>query len=188
MSHISDFSASDTETANGFEGTYRDFIWTIRDTSLRQQKFRDIRLWISMVGGIPISHFLSRAFGSALDFRRTDMWSSSPPVNFFVLRISLQTFSWTPTYGSLMSLYTLLLIVYSLFFSLALRPPWALASAFSFMIVLQTVGLFGRVISSSQGLYLNTGQHKHRINTYTHQTFMPCGDSNPRSQLPSERR
>jgi hypothetical protein len=36
------------------------------------------------------------------------------------------------------------------------------------------VGLLGRVISSSQGLYLNTGQHKHRINTYTHQTSMPC--------------
>jgi hypothetical protein len=30
------------------------------------------------------------------------------------------------------------------------------------------------VIFSSQGLYLNTGQHKHRINTYTHQTSMPC--------------
>jgi hypothetical protein len=27
---------------------------------------------------------------------------------------------------------------------------------------LQTVGLLGRVISSSQGLYLTTGQHKHR--------------------------
>jgi hypothetical protein len=26
----------------------------------------------------------------------------------------------------------------------------------------------------SQGLYLNTGQHKHRISTYTHQTPMPC--------------
>jgi hypothetical protein len=31
----------------------------------------------------------------------------------------------------------------------------------------QTVGLFGRVISPSQGRYLNTGQHKHRINAYT---------------------
>jgi hypothetical protein len=41
---------------------------------------------------------------------------------------------------------------------------------FSFMIILQTVGLLGRVISSSQGLCLNTGQHKHRINAYTHQT------------------
>jgi hypothetical protein len=36
------------------------------------------------------------------------------------------------------------------------------------MIILQTVGLLGRVISSSQGLYLNTGQHKYRINAYTH--------------------
>jgi hypothetical protein len=42
---------------------------------------------------------------------------------------------------------------------------------FCFMIILQTVGQLGRVISSSQGLYLNTGQHKHRINTY--QTSMP---------------
>jgi hypothetical protein len=32
----------------------------------------------------------------------------------------------------------------------------------------QTVGLLGRVISPSQGLYLNTGQHKHRINACTH--------------------
>jgi hypothetical protein len=45
---------------------------------------------------------------------------------------------------------------------------------FSFMIILQTVGLLGRVISSSLGLYLNTGQHKHRISTYTHQTSMSC--------------
>jgi hypothetical protein len=43
----------------------------------------------------------------------------------------------------------------------------------SFMAILQTVGLLRRAISSSQGLYLNTGQHKHRINTYTHQTFIP---------------
>jgi hypothetical protein len=37
----------------------------------------------------------------------------------------------------------------------------------------QTVGLLGRVISLSQGLYLNTGHHKHRINAYTHQTSTP---------------
>jgi hypothetical protein len=42
------------------------------------------------------------------------------------------------------------------------------------MIILHTAGLLGRVISSSQGLYLNTGRHKHRINTYTDQTSMPC--------------
>jgi hypothetical protein len=50
--------------------------------------------------------------------------------------------------------------------------PWPLL--FSFMIILQTVGLLGRVISSSQGHYLNIGQHKDRINIYTHQTSMPC--------------
>jgi hypothetical protein len=38
---------------------------------------------------------------------------------------------------------------------------------FFILVILQTVGLFGRVISSSQGLYLNTRQHKHRKNTYT---------------------
>jgi hypothetical protein len=43
----------------------------------------------------------------------------------------------------------------------------------SFMIVLQKVGLLGWVISSSQSLYLNAGQHKHRIDTYTHHTSMP---------------
>jgi hypothetical protein len=37
----------------------------------------------------------------------------------------------------------------------------------------QTVGFLGRVISPSQGRYLNTGQHKQRINAYTHQTSMP---------------
>jgi hypothetical protein len=44
--------------------------------------------------------------------------------------------------------------------------PWPLI--FSFIIILQAVGLLGWVISSSQGRYLNTEQQKHRINTYTH--------------------
>jgi hypothetical protein len=39
---------------------------------------------------------------------------------------------------------------------------------FSFVIFFtQTVGLLGRVISTSQGRYLHTGQHKHRINAHT---------------------
>jgi hypothetical protein len=39
---------------------------------------------------------------------------------------------------------------------------------FSFVIFFtQTVGLLGRVISPSQGLDLNTGQHKHRISAHT---------------------
>jgi hypothetical protein len=38
----------------------------------------------------------------------------------------------------------------------------------SFVIIfIQSVGLLGWVISPSQGLYLNTWHHKHRINAYT---------------------
>jgi hypothetical protein len=44
---------------------------------------------------------------------------------------------------------------------------------FSLLIYSQWAGLLGRVISSSQGLFLNRGEHKHRINTYTQQTSMP---------------
>jgi hypothetical protein len=53
-------------------------------------------------------------------------------------------------------------------------PLWSIGLISQFLDHLQTVGLLGRMISSSQGLYLNTGQHKHRINAYTHKTFMPC--------------
>jgi hypothetical protein len=38
---------------------------------------------------------------------------------------------------------------------------------FSFLKFRQSVGLLGRGISPSQGLYLHTGQHKHRINVRT---------------------
>jgi hypothetical protein len=60
------------------------------------------------------------------------------------------------------------------FFSVALlahsgpRPLIQFRNHFS-----QTAGLNARVISSSQGLYLNTGQSKHRINAYTRQTSTP---------------
>jgi hypothetical protein len=68
----------------------------------------------------------------------------------------------------------------SIFFHWLYSPlgPWPLI--FSFMIILQTVGLLGWVISSSQGLYLNTGQHTYRINTYPYQTFMPCVGFEPK--------
>jgi hypothetical protein len=54
------------------------------------------------------------------------------------------------------------------------------------MIILQMVGLLGQVISLSQGLYLNTGQQKHRIDTYTYQIFIPCVGFKPTIQV-SER-
>jgi hypothetical protein len=54
--------------------------------------------------------------------------------------------------------------------SMALQPffgSWPLF--FSYVILFtQTVRLFRQVISQSQGRYLHTGQHKHRINAHTH--------------------
>jgi hypothetical protein len=43
----------------------------------------------------------------------------------------------------------------------------------SVVILSQTAGILGRGISPSQGRYLNTEQHKHRINAYTNHTSMP---------------
>jgi hypothetical protein len=62
-----------------------------------------------------------------------------------------------------------------LFFSMLLPAhsgPWPLTQFRN--IFSQKVELLRRVISLSQGHYLNTRQHKHRINsyTYTHQTSM----------------
>jgi hypothetical protein len=43
-----------------------------------------------------------------------------------------------------------------------------LGCLFSFLIYTQSVGLLGRGISPSQGGYLHTEQHKHRINAHKH--------------------
>jgi hypothetical protein len=58
--------------------------------------------------------------------------------------------------------------IHTEFFFFLFAPIWELAPTFwskelicQFLDHLQTVGLLGRVISPSQGLYLNTGQHKH---------------------------
>jgi hypothetical protein len=59
---------------------------------------------------------------------------------------------------------------------------------FSFVIFFtQTVGLLGRVISPSQGRYLYTGQHKHRINAHT-DIHVLNGIRTPQSPCSSERR
>jgi hypothetical protein len=65
-------------------------------------------------------------------------------------------------------------IVKAYFFQWLLQPIQGPGLFFSSVIIFtQTVGLLGRVISPLQGHYLNTGQHKHRINAYPHQTSMP---------------
>jgi hypothetical protein len=57
---------------------------------------------------------------------------------------------------------------------------------FSFLIYTQLIGLLGRGISPSQGRYLHTEQHKHRINAHR----CPCLEwgSNSGSQCSSRRR
>jgi hypothetical protein len=75
------------------------------------------------------------------------------------------------------------------FISIPLIPYSYGVEVFHFSLDLYTIGRTpGRVIGPSQGLYLNTGQHKHR-KTRRH-TKHPCPkwDSNPRSQRQSERR
>jgi hypothetical protein len=70
---------------------------------------------------------------------------------------------------------------------MALYPFVGLWPLFQFLnLFTQSVGLLGRGISPSQGRYLHTGQHKHRINAHRH----PClkWDSNPRFQCFSWRR
>jgi hypothetical protein len=52
--------------------------------------------------------------------------------------------------------------------SMALRTLLDPGLFFSFVIFFtQSVGLLGRGISPSQGRYLHTGEHKHRINAHT---------------------
>jgi hypothetical protein len=61
-----------------------------------------------------------------------------------------------------------------IFFSIILIPLWSIGLISQFHDYFTDVGLLGRVMSSSQNLYLNTGQHKQRLNAYTHQISMPC--------------
>jgi hypothetical protein len=62
-------------------------------------------------------------------------------------------------YHNLIIFYILPLIPYSYGFEVI----------FILWIYSQSVGLLGRVLGPSQGLYLNTGQHKHRkTHKYTH--------------------
>jgi hypothetical protein len=65
---------------------------------------------------------------------------------------------------------------------MALHPLWTLAALFSFLIYTQAVGLLGRGISPSQGLYLYTEQHKHEINSHNIDIHALNVDSNTRSQ------
>jgi hypothetical protein len=73
--------------------------------------------------------------------------------------------------------------LFILFFSIALPAPPGPRHLIQFRNPFSgTIGLLWRMISRSQGCYLNTGQQKHT----EHQCLK--WDSNPRSLRPSERR
>jgi hypothetical protein len=63
---------------------------------------------------------------------------------------------------------------------------WTLVAFLVSKSFTQSVGLFGRGSSLSQGRYLHTGQHKHRIKTHRH--LYLTWDSNPRFQCLRGRR
>jgi hypothetical protein len=67
-------------------------------------------------------------------------------------------------------------------------PYWSTRLIAPFLDLSQTVGLLGRVISSSQGLYLNTGQYKHRKTRTYIEHPCPRRDSKPQSRPLSDRR
>jgi hypothetical protein len=66
----------------------------------------------------------------------------------------------TYTHSLLKQLY-----IHSLMVLQLLVAPWPFLQFRNYFT--QTVELLGRVISPSQGRYLNTGQHKHRTNAHT---------------------
>jgi hypothetical protein len=69
----------------------------------------------------------------------------------------------------------------------SLLPYWSTGLINQFIDLSQAVGLLGGVIISSQGHYLNTGQHKHRKRRHIKHPFSRR-DSNPQSRPPSGRR
>jgi hypothetical protein len=88
---------------------------------------------------------------------------------------------WRGTYPAHLILLDLIILIIlgedqeDFFFHWLYSPlgPWPLI--FSFVIILQTIGPLGRVISSSQGLYLNTGQHKQNKHIHIPNINALCG-------------
>jgi hypothetical protein len=78
-------------------------------------------------------------------------------------------------------------IYLSIYLSNSLEPFVGPRPLFQFLsLFTQSTGLLGRGISQSQGRYLHTDQHKHRIIVHRH----PCleWDLNPRPQCMSRRK
>jgi hypothetical protein len=99
-----------------------------------------------------------------------------------LIGLAQQTIRWSSNYS-----------VKRIFFSLApllgsSLSYWSTELITQFLDLPQAVGLLGRMISSSQGLYLNRGQHKHRKTQTYIKLPCPVRDSNLQSLPPSDRR
>jgi hypothetical protein len=108
--------------------------------------------------------------GSAVQIKRSRL--SSVYLNY-LSRIPGHAASWCQNYQQLCTIFSMVFPAHS--------GPWPLIQFRNHFSQTE-----GRVISPSQVLYLNTWQHKHRINAYTHQTSMPWVGFEP--TIPSSER
>jgi hypothetical protein len=155
----------------------RDFCSITRELSLPHsvQTVTTHLAWPPKGTGSAFPETKATSFGST-EGKNAWSYTATPPY-VFTVRCSITdrgNFTFTVKYFFIYSSVSLQHFV----------EPWPFLQFRNFFT--QTVGLLGREISLSQGRYLNTGQHKHRIKTHRH----PCleWDSNPRSQRSSQRR
>jgi dolichol kinase len=95
---------------------------------------------------------------------------------------------------TLLSLYTEVFLYLLNFFISSCPLTWVLAPILEHradysvsLIISQAIGLLGRIISSSQGLYLNTEQHEHRKPRTHIKHPRSRRDLNPQWRPPSDR-
>jgi hypothetical protein len=174
-----------------------NFINILRSNALYNKvKLSLYRPWRSLRLGLP--HF--QTFGSQMATRLSALRSGRflPPRRFLVLifvrgwvdpRAIVRLEGWTKLkkstssetrIGDLPACYIITHEYDTMSLNKLFFPQWLFKSIQgpgllfgSVIIFTQPVGLFWRVISPSQGLYLNTGLHRHRIKAYTRQTSMP---------------
>jgi hypothetical protein len=126
----------------------------------------------------------------AIEGPRINMSIPRPKFEPGTFRIQVKRYRLCQLAGSYYSWFSeMVMNNFSLSLSLSLCDSTALVDLgrfFSFLTYTQPIGLLGRGISPSQGRYLHTEQHKHKINAYRH----PCleWDSNPRFQCSVGRR
>jgi hypothetical protein len=106
---------------------------------------------------------------------KTNEWHSYACIHQAETRMCVATitFSWNYKTEAILKIRLWANHYEAFFFQWFFQPIQGPGLLFSSVIIFTDGSTPWRVISPSQGLYLNTGQHKHRINAYTHQRSMP---------------